>query len=176
MHIFLVGVNHSHQFFNEVNQIGRPCEFLKSLRQLALVTECNALGEEMSEAALQERGASTSVAAELAEELQLPHIFCDPNRSEREELVIPSEAQLKTDLSLGRVLSRTEQACLDWESRKYWPAREAFWLRKLRELDSSRVLFVLGSDHVETFTTLLVRERLWVSCMVARWEPPDISC
>lgn len=175
MHIFLVGVNHAHQIFKASCPVGRPWEFLENLRQFALTTGCNALGEEMSEAALPEMGANGSVTAKLAEELGMPHMFCDPSRPEREELAIPSEAQLRMLLNLGRVLNRTEQNRLDWEGRKHWPVREAFWLRKLRELGSSRVLFVLGSDHVETFTTLLVRERFWASCMVARWEPPGIS-
>jgi hypothetical protein len=55
--------------------------------------------------------------------------------------------------------------------RKTWPAREGFWLERLRQVTFARCAFVLGAKHVETFGTLLSTEGFTVHVAHSHWEP-----
>jgi hypothetical protein len=113
------------------------------------VEKTDLVAEEMSEEGLRlfrDEGATGSVARDVAGRLGVRHLFCDPDSEERAGLAVPS-------------------------GKEGWPQRERCWWQKLRAVDFTRCAFVLGTQHVEGFATLLASESIAVLIESKNWEP-----
>ena len=49
--------------------------------------------------------------------------------------------------------------------------REAYWLKRLEELNNFPCLFVLGDDHVYSFPALLNESGLQAILVASEWRP-----
>ena len=127
------------------------------------------IAEELSEEAMQRCGVKESIGQKVAQEFGIEHRFCDPTSEERESLGIPSEAELKERLGLGRLLNDAELRRLDEEKEKYWPIRERFWLDRIRNALGQVVLFICGDSHVDSFRRLLQSEGVEVKVLSRHW-------
>jgi len=72
----------------------------------------------------------------------LPHCYCDPDAATQTQLNITED-----------------------------PQREQYWINELTRFDTFPVLFILGSDHVESFNTLLVECGFQPFIVERNWQP-----
>ncbi|WPH22332.1 hypothetical protein [Variovorax paradoxus] len=169
MHLTILGVNHSHQM------VGHPDGNSAALRSYLMREfqrgEYDAIAEEFSEEAIALWGCSESTAKTVGNELGVPHHYCDPTSAEREALGVPTTAELKKRLGIGVAMNHEASARLSAEENRYWPLREAVWLTRLRKLRASRILFILGADHVLSFSALLTVQAVRFNCLNPNWEP-----
>lgn len=169
MVVLLVGTNHAHQLSGYRDGAAETLNtYLKGIVDTEAI---DLLAEELNEEAVKRFRASDSTARLVALERKLAHIFCDPNTSERRALGIPTVEELLDKLGYGCNPSDEEKANLEIETRRYWPIRENFWLKKLSSCSSNRCLFVLGSNHVQSFSLLLSEHGIQNQVKVGRWEP-----
>jgi hypothetical protein len=142
--VFLVGTDHRYQRGVALGVRDEVfAEFRAVLQRLVSRHSIKGIAEEMS---LDGMGMHRSVGGSLgffiARDLELPHLYCDPSRPEREELGITSLED-----------------------------RERYWLDQLRTFSGFPCLFILGADHVSTFSDLLQRDRIEALVLIHDWEP-----
>jgi hypothetical protein len=93
-----------------------------------------------------------SVPLQVADELNLPHRYCcPPDRATRDRLGLSPDGMPDTPDDIKK--------------------REAYWLEKLKELNSFPCLFVLGSDHSDSFPALLNTSHLEATLLIKEWKP-----
>ncbi|MAZ67631.1 hypothetical protein CL652_02580 [bacterium] len=169
--IYLIGVDHYLQ--HDGNESAKP--ELRSAFKNFLKNEITALGvdviaEEFNEDAIRWSMASHSTLGRLAEELRITHLYCEPTIQERKELEIPSYGQIKKTLGLSPTIPIEEEIRMVSEKQKeYFAPRENFWLNKLTPFLSDTVLFVLGSKHMDSFSSLLEQKAIDYVRRVEYW-------
>ena len=157
--IVVVGTSHSIQTAS--------LELKAFLESICKEVKICAIAEEMNKGALAERGYAESIPMQVANALQLPHRFCDPNREERARLDIGQENDIRAQAWLSRSkLSESEITARVAESHA---KRERYWLEQLRTLNLWPVLFICGADHVRTFCQLLKQQGISVQIEAEDW-------
>jgi hypothetical protein len=126
-----------------------------------------AIGEEMSQEALQEKTISSSVSADLARTLEIPHRFCDPDWNERTRIGIFQETHIR---ALGSQQNWSEDK-IDAELQASERKREQYWISQLIDLNLWPVLFICGAFHVDTFRGLLEAHEIAVEVACRDWAP-----
>ena len=122
---FLVGVDHELQYLRSdlLDYKGEAVENLrKHLTESVHALQVKHLAEEFSTEACDLNRVSASVAQLVARDLGITHLFCDPTTEERRRYGITSHDD-----------------------------RECFWLQRLLTIKPTRLLFVCGDSHLETF-------------------------
>lgn len=168
----IVGTGHHYQFGVGVKYGAYACtnedqsRFKAMLSELAVLIGADAIAEELSEQAMSEVGCGASVPQLVANELNLSHLFCDPNRAERQKLGIYDDnfirvAEFPKILDEPTVKSRIAES---------WSRRENEWIRRLRGLDASRLIFICGSEHLTTFVPLALQNGFDVSVVHKNWQ------
>ena len=147
MTFHLIGLNHGYQLrgYSQMDWAA----FDVYLCGFCQVEKTDLVAEEMCEEWLRlyrEEGVTGSVVKDVAMRLGVRHLFCDPDSGERIRLGIPS-------------------------GKEGWPERERCWWAKLQEIDFTRCTFVLGTQHVASFATLLASEGVDVRIGSRNWEP-----
>ena len=157
--IIVVGTSHTIQTAD--------LELKPFLESLCMEFKVRAVAEEMNKEALAEKACAASIPMQIANALQLPHRFCDPNREERAKLNIHQENDIRIQAWLSQSnLSNSEIAVRVAESHA---KREQYWLDQLRELNVWPVLFVCGADHVPQFCQLLKQQGISVHVAAEDW-------
>lgn len=143
-HVFIVGTDHRYQRSAAFGVPDRVfAEFRAELQRLIREHGVQGIAEEMSIDGLGiHRSEGGSLAFFIARDLGLPHRYCDPTRAERQQHAITTPDQ-----------------------------RERHWLGQLESFSGFPCLFVLGSDHVSTFSRLLRDSGFTVSVLIPDWEP-----
>lgn len=125
--IYLIGVDHQVQHDGPTMIADRKKaidEFSIFLQSKATMLRVTVFAEELNEDSLKGSRASKSIVREIAKQLGLKHLFCDPTRAQRKELGIDEDIDL----------------------------RENYWLSRLEDYRAEKnILFVCGSGHLETF-------------------------
>lgn len=96
------------------------------------------------------------------------HVQCDPDAQQRQALGIPSYDELKKARSVVEPTAK-EAELLEADERKYWPIRERYWLDRIKHIEHSRVLFIVGPNHIESFAALLALAGYEVRVICERW-------
>ena len=170
--VHIVGTGHHYQLGAGFAFGGFQCTtedqaaFLSMLRELVQREFLGAVAEELNQQALQEAGGSRSVPQALAAELGLPHLFCEPDRTERTQLGIRDENSIRIS-AFPKTLDATIVQRLAAESWRLW---EEEWLKRLVRLNSSRTLFVCGANHVGPFVARATDHGFQVVVSHANWE------
>lgn len=89
--LYLVGISHCYQYGagakrKVVCTVAQKRAFRDFIRSLALQLKVVGLAEELNEEGLLAAEKSASVLQALAQELAVPHLLCEPSRSERAAL------------------------------------------------------------------------------------------
>lgn len=163
----LVGANHAHQYPGHPQ--GRADLFSQFVTQQAEHARVDLIAEEMSREALAMKKVGHSSVETAAGALLIRHLLCDPDSAERRALGIPSYEELKARRGISNAFG-AETALLEADTRSYWPIREREWLNRLSQVGHEKVLFILGPDHVDSFTTLLQDAGYQVNVINRRWE------
>jgi len=139
--IHIIGTAHSLQCWSDAIKSGIDCDadpaiverFGRYLHDAALSLRATAIAEELSEQSVRDRQGGASVAKQVAGGLGLRHLFCDPDRGEREALGIST--------------------CRD---------REDVWASRLEPLspNDTSIIFLCGANHSDTFKMTLERRGL----------------
>jgi hypothetical protein len=135
-------------------------EFAQYLKEQAKKLKITLIAEEANEEGLCKYKAKTCAGRDVSKELGIKHRFCDPNSSERKDIGIPSEYEIREQLGLGHeiTLSPDKANRLTEEEKKFWPRREQFWFDKIRDKTDEPIIFICGSAHLESFKLLLTNK------------------
>ena len=156
--VHILGTNHGYQFgsgarLNRMSTCSKSDElqFSEEIRRLCRARGLFAIAEEMSAEALTQRDRKNSVPESVARELSLPHKYCDPDREMQARLGIADEGGI---IAMGcmRGQSRRDIRALVYAERR---KREPLWKSELEILGLWPVLFICGSWHVPSFSSLL---------------------
>lgn len=164
MTIQLIGLNHGYQLrgFDSADWSA----FEQYLLAYTASEDIDLIAEELSNEAIRKWKATDSVARHVAQRLGVRHLFCDPESGQRRALGIRSLDEIAAELEpLGQV------GLAEAKKREAWLMRERFWLERLREVPFRACVFILGSQHVESFA-LLLRSEGWEAAVVEKkWKP-----
>jgi hypothetical protein len=136
------------------------------------------IAEEASKEWVNDQGPDAwSIAKRVAEQMGIRHRFCDPDAGERRAAGLKSGGELWDKANAISMRSGRDIVAV-WreEVRNSFPAREDFWLRRLkvRGFKKMTILFVCGAEHVDTFKTTLASNGVEASIYCRDW-PGDIS-
>lgn len=166
----LIGTNHANQYPGNIH--GHADIFTSYILKVAKARVVDLIAEEMSREALTKARVEKSSVQLAAEELRLLHLFCDPDSEERTALKILDHEQLKQRRGLVHAFD-DQIDLLEQDEKEYWPLREAEWLARLQQTNHSKLLFVLGANHVESFASLLSSNKYKVEILNSRWRPEN---
>lgn len=161
--IFLLGVYHCFQT--------KECtEFLNYVRSFCVHYSINSIGEEMNDTALCVANRDKSVVKMIADDLWIPHAYCDPDENESNALGILREDKLKL------LKFQNEWTDEEFECRKALSAgmREPIWLERLQKIFIDPMLFVCGISHLKSFSTLLEANGFSFQIDDRKWTPKDM--
>ena len=154
--VYIVATEHKYQGCTlshrraKKTQLDQFKDFLKEqIRHLGI----SLLAEEMNEEALAKfphpaLPPKQSVPFQAARELNKDHAYCEADAAMRKKLGI-SGNDTADDIK----------------------KREAYWLKRLEELNNFPCLFVLGDDHVYSFPALLNESGLQAILVASEWRP-----
>ena len=173
--IFLLGTCHSIQ--SEWNEPGTKLSaklyrFRNYLANAALSNGVTGIAEEFNRDG--ESSQHKTIAQEIAESSKPPlkYIQCDPDLKERQGLGIPDDSEILRNIPpelIGKALDEYRDA----ELLRYFPAREKFWLERIRQIPSSSVLLVCGANHVPTFACRLTETGNPWHILIFNWWAAD---
>jgi hypothetical protein len=95
--IYIIGTAHIRtQMWSDVIRNGESLDtdaaiverFQLYLRDAAISLDASIIAEELSRQVVEDRPGGASVAELVADDLQVAHLYCDPDRDERRELCI----------------------------------------------------------------------------------------
>jgi hypothetical protein len=180
--IHIIGTRHSLQIWTPAKRHGESLDATKEaverfecyLADAARALKAEVIAEEASEEWIEAHGeGASSVAKDVAGKLDVQHIFCDANTTERRSLGLMAEEELLNHAMAVWVRTGGEfQDVYAEELKKQTPIREAFWLGRLKECgpDDRSIVFVCGADHVDTFKVLLEAQNISASILRRDWE------
>jgi len=160
MKIYLVGVYHNFQ-------TERHPDFLDFLRELCSVHKIKSVGEEMNVDALRLAKVEKSTVLEIAEELCLPHAYCDPDENERKSNDILGQQELEWHQWFND-LSDEEMKILKSEHDH---KREKICLKKIKKIFVDPMFFICGIQHLESFSSLLRENGFNFDLIERQWSP-----
>lgn len=163
MKIILIATGHKIQCgTSSPRDSDRLCELAE---RIVLEAGCSLVAEEMSEDARDaEFGVGSTVPEKVAKKLGVKHLFCDPDSSERQSLGVKSrnEILLEAFFSDGDTDDDVE---IEEMVRASYRIRESSWLKKLKEANEDGVLFILGANHLQSFSEMLRLSGIEVSAV-----------
>lgn len=165
--IYLLGVSHEVQFLRSQPS---TITFMQYLREKVKDLEIRFIAEEASKDSFsfwEENIGNKTTVQEIADDLEIPYFYCDPNIAERKVLGIRTGDEVKAVLDITDVTPENEYL---YQKEKYNDdlIRENYWLEKLKKFKNIVILFVLGCKHLRAynfsrptgFDTLLKNEEI----------------
>jgi hypothetical protein len=169
--IHLIGIRHDFQVAGRLPND----EFLEYPRGTATALRATVIAEELSDDGEKAVGGheGKSIAAIVAADLNIRHVFCDPNKTERKLLGIKSDEEIIEIIRATWLTSSEDPQIINQREReKDFPVREAVWIDRLRpHLHHQSIIFICGALHVPRFKVLLESEGNSVSVVVEEWAP-----
>jgi hypothetical protein len=163
--IYLLGVDHKVQWDKSLEETKEFEQYLKTEIPAKGITF---VGEEFSPEVAQNTNSEQTTIKAIAEEMGIEHKYCDPDSDKRLELGIKTNKEIEKEIKkqLGYTLyiphkdmNKFEDLC-NAEKAKYFPMRENYWLEQILSEKDKTILFICGSDHIESFNTLLQKTNL----------------
>ncbi|HTT38598.1 MAG TPA: hypothetical protein VMH32_13120 [Burkholderiales bacterium] len=115
-----------------------------------------------------------SIARIVAEGMQPPlaYIPCEPSSSERETLGISEDERLP-ETAPDEFIGLSLEEYRDAQLLRFFPAREKFWIERLRNGGGSSTLFICGANHVSTFACRLIEAGIPCKVVSFDWWASD---
>jgi hypothetical protein len=170
--LHMIGTSHHYQYGMGAKRGEVACTeaqesaFRDFAHSSALACQVEAIAEELNEEGLREAGKPVSVLQSLANDLDLPHLFCEPDRSERDVLGAAEETLIRMQALMNVQSEEVVQAQLEEQFR----IRETVWLQRLEGLSVWPVLFVCGANHVRSFSARLAAPGVSVKVVHPNWQ------
>lgn len=168
MNILLIGLNHGNQL------VGFDSEWKKfkcCLTNLCLRENPDLIAEELNIEAIQLWKADDSVARRVAENLNIDHIFCDPDSVQRKTLGIKSRKEIAQELGYGCTLTSQQSFEVDNIEKSFWETRERYMLERLLEHKFAKCIFLIGANHVDRFSALIMDNGIQCIIIEKNWQP-----
>jgi len=108
-----------------------------------------------------------STVLEIAEELCLPHAYCDPDENERKSNDILGQQELEWHQWFND-LSDEEMKILKSEHDH---KREKICLKKIKKIFVDPMFFICGIQHLESFSSLLRENGFNFDLIERQWSP-----
>jgi len=178
--VYILGTSHEYQRNDNTCQPESIEEFKRYIKFICQNYDIKAIGEEMSEEALKFWEREISIPKLFTQENPIiSHKYCDPEREEQKKFGIKQSGYFSQGRQLSEILqspdvknlSQEEAEQLEWQEDL---KREPIWLCKILELNRWPILFICGSDHVDSFKELLDGESLSALIIVNNWKPQEI--
>lgn len=175
--VYILGTSHEYQRNDDSCPPYSINEFKLYLKTICHTYGINAIGEEMSQTAIEDNNRSISIPKLFTQEHgHLDHKYCDPDRNEQKILGIKESGYFTQTKKLPeflqpeeiRKLTQEEADKLEWKEDL---KREPIWLCKILELDVWPLLFICGPKHVKSFRMLLTAEPFNAKIINTNWEP-----
>lgn len=115
-----------------------------------------------------------SIARTIAESRSPPLLYapCEMNSSERLHAGMPTGEEI-IEKCISESSNADLEACRDAELRKYFPIREEYWIRSLRQLAVDSVLFICGASHIGSFSQRLIMNGIQCEVIDEDWGFKD---
>lgn len=143
MYVLIIGADHRIQwipFSSGLEWSSKIEEFIAEIQTQCKSRNVELVAEEFNDYFIMSSNATDSTARCAATGLGVPHLFCDPDPQERERLHIETDN-----------------------------CREEEWLRRLVSSGKTRILFICGDSHVDTFTSKLTASGHDVEIVGCKW-------
>jgi hypothetical protein len=127
--IYLIGIDHQVQHAKNIDIAKLFSSYLEKK-----VTDLNVdiIAEEWFEELLEMNNVTSTIPQDIAKKFKIKHIFCDPNKQERERI--------------------------GWKTKADNHLREKYWLDKIKNSSQKNIIFICGSEHLESFKKLIITE------------------
>jgi len=162
--IYVLGLNHHLEQFRHVGNDPKAVARLQNyVRVFCTEKSIQLIAEEWSDDATKYWEVESTYCEDVATDLGIAYLPCDPNLTERARLGIRSRQEIAEELGIEFAMvhfypedEELVNAAAGGEDIK----RERHWLEKLIEpaVASERILLLCGYEHVERFITLAQRE------------------
>ena len=183
--IFLIGTSHALQLRTPQISTAAQESFKSLVANTCARHRARLIAEEMSDEALQNRGATQTICGEIAAEApDTGHLLVDPNIDERRQLGIenvdhvPPEIFHTLHMQSARATSLDDlrreadiRAAADPRVRSSHDKREKEWVRRLELKNQFPILLVCGANHVQSFSELAENMGFVVTVLHADWHP-----
>jgi hypothetical protein len=164
--VSIIGTSHLYQFGGAARSEMQNRAFADLVRKTSICHGIRCLAEEMSNDALVAQNRTQSTVREIAQELGLAHLYCDPTENEQSAMELYIERRAA---ALKHLQNWSDERILEGiagEHRK----REGFWLGRLQEKNVWPCLFICGTEHAIHFSSLLRASGLRVQLVVEAWD------
>jgi nicotinic acid mononucleotide adenylyltransferase len=115
---------------------------------------------------------ASSVAKDVATNLGIQHLFCDPDTGERRATGLQVGEELRTQaMTVSKKTGREWTDVHHAEIKKQFSTREAVWLERLEgcKPNNRSIIFVCGADHVDTFKAALDAKKFLAGVRCRGW-------
>jgi hypothetical protein len=127
--IYLIGVWHNVQFWNESDYRYKQRDinnFSLHLKNMVRKYDVIMIGEEFNKEAMEKNNATHCTTQDVATNLGIMHKWCDPDSRERQNC--------RGDLMRFR---------------------EEYWFKQISDLADKAIIFICGSNHLESFRKVI---------------------
>ena len=172
--IVLIGTSHNYQVPRIEPYAAVAERFRQLLQDVCYKHEAKALAEELHPDEIARRGAITSVAYEVADELGLRHQYSDLSDAERESRGYSHQHSIWTNcwMSAPPGASKDEiDKLAEPLVHKNHAIKEHHWLDNLLKLDTWPAVFICGADHCEHFGELVGKNHIQLIIAFPDWSP-----
>lgn len=166
--IYLVGVNHAVQW-NRSSPA--TVDYMQYLETQIKNLNIDLVAEEFSEEAVKRNKVKRTTSDEVSKKLLRKNSFlCDPDEKTREKIGYPTKAQLRQKFGVKSAIEGTkENKARKEHERTFWFVKERYWLDRIKNF-SQKMIFVCGSEHIKSFSSLLKQQGYVVSILDKKFD------
>jgi hypothetical protein len=168
MYISIIGTNHEHQYCRSGKN---SLNFVSLLKSVLTNSQFDLVAEELNKDSIDQGNALGSVAKNVSDELEIPHLFVDPGVIERKDLGIVGFKQIVKEVCGGSVVKPELREEVERRDKAEWDIREGVWIDKIEQSGRKTILFICGSNHVDRFTVLLTAHGIQSGVVERDWQP-----
>jgi hypothetical protein len=151
--VYIIGTSHQFQVPKPDTPPRQVDAFRRLLQDAVRTHGIHVIAEEMNLEKLSNMRAGVTTCKEIADIIILAHCYCEPDKKTQDVLGIITIDQ--SVYASNRFFQNIPNEQIDAELRVSDEKREKEWLKKLRELNLTPVLFICGSNHVQRFADLV---------------------
>jgi hypothetical protein len=158
--IYVIGVHHQEeQFPHYMNKSAEIAKLKAVIRELHKKQNLALIAEEWSEDIRRYQSVTTTHSEDVARELGIPHLSCDPDLAERNRLGFKSREEIANELGFDFhfIMPGTdEERRVNERAEEFDKIREPYWLDQIvgSGYGYKDILLVCGYEHTESFIAL----------------------
>jgi hypothetical protein len=164
---YLIGTSHIFQIGGKDCAIEHSVEFGELLREVCTGYSISTISEEVNDEGLEKYNAKYSVGAQIALELDLNHLACDPSTQQRLQEGIEERGFVLISAKMNGLDDEEANRLVTIEDIK----REKYWYKVIDQNAVYPVVFICGANHTSRFGELLTSNGINVQILDQDWAP-----